>query len=260
MITSVQNGMIKDIVALKSAKGRKKQQRFFVEGIKTLEELDDSWQVPYVLQSEDNEDELSREFKEAHSEYQHTMVSAQVFKHISDTVTPQGILAVVEQKQYSYMDLVEEENPFFILLEKVQDPGNIGTIIRTADAAGATGVLISEDSADIYNPKIVRATMGSLFHLPVVQKVKLEQVIETLKDKGIGVYAAHLKGSEYPYAMDFSKGTALLIGNEGKGLTEDMANLASHYVKLPMLGQAESLNAAVAASILSYEVVRQRLK
>lgn len=260
MITSLQNNYIKQIASLKSAKGRKKTGLFIVEGIKAIREIGSKWQLDSLIYTENSEAIVEEELHDFHPVSKRLLVADKVFEYLTDTVTPQGILAVVHQKVWDIKETLHNEAPFLILLDQLQDPGNLGTIIRTADAAGADGVILSSNSVDVYNPKIVRATMGSLFHLPVISKVDIKETIEALQQHHIGVYAAHLKGASYPYEVDFNKGTAILIGNEGKGLDNEIADLADQYIKLPMLGSAESLNAAVAASILTYEVVRQRLK
>ncbi|WP_105618262.1 TrmH family RNA methyltransferase [Vallitalea okinawensis] len=260
MITSLQNNYIKQVASLKSAKGRKKTGLFIVEGIKAIREIDTSWQLDSLIYTENCDGMVKEELQDFHSKSKRILVGDKVFEYLTDTVTPQGILAVVHQKEWDVKDTLNNQSPFLILLDQLQDPGNLGTIIRTADAAGADGVILSSNSVDVYNPKIVRATMGSLFHLPVISKVDIKKTIETLQQYEIGVYAAHLKGASYPYEVDFKKGTAILIGNEGKGLDNEIADLSNQYIKLPMPGSAESLNAAVAASILTYEVVRQRLK
>lgn len=259
MITSLQNPTVKQIIRLKTSKGRKKTNQFIVEGLKSISELDENWQVDYLIYTEDGEEQVHKELAGFHPEREDMLVSEQVFKAMTDTVTPQGYLAVVQQRYWELHDIIHMDKPFFVLLDQLQDPGNIGTIIRTADAAGADAVILAHGSADIYNPKIVRSTMGSLFHLPVINKVDMSETIQNLKDKEIGVYAAHLKGATYPYELDLTGGVALLIGNEGNGLSQEIADKATNYVKVPMLGKAESLNAAIAASILAYEVVRQRI-
>lgn len=258
MITSLQNSYVKTVASLSTAKGRKKSGMFIVEGLKSIMELGEEWTIDGILYTEDVEKATDLTPYKTRAK-KDLLVDEKVMKHLSDTMTPQGIMAVVENKTWQLGSLLTKEHPFLILLEEVQDPGNLGTIIRTADAAGADGVILSKGCADLYNPKVIRSTMGSLFHLPVVVKQDLADIIPTLQGEGVKVYAAHLEGATYPYSLDFKEGTALLIGNEGSGLTKEIADLAHAYVKLPMEGRAESLNASVAASILAYEVLRQRL-
>ena len=146
----------------------------------------------------------------------------------------------------------------FAYLERLQDPGNLGTIIRAGEGAGLTGVIMSGDTADIYNPKVIRSTMGSIFRVPFVYVEDLGNTIEKVKATGIKVYAAHLQGEHSYDREDYTHSSAFLIGNEANGLTQDVARHATHYIQIPMLGQLESLNAAVASSILMYELARQR--
>ena len=187
-------------------------------------------------------------------------VSDEVFKKISDTKAPQGILCVMKQYAYSFEKLLEKENPVFVLLEDIQDPGNLGTILRTGEGAGIDGVIMTKDTVDIYNPKTIRATMGSIYRMPFLYVDSLSDAIKKIQEKGIAVYAAHLQGENYYDSFDFTKGTAFLIGNEGNGLKKETADMADSYLKIPMEGKVESLNAAIATSLLMYETYRQRRK
>ena len=161
--------------------------------------------------------------------------------------------------KYSLEDLLEQEKPLFLVLENLQDPGNLGTILRTGEGAGINGVIMSHDTVDIYNPKVTRSTMGSIFRVPFVYVDDLLEVAETMKQKNIITYAAHLNGTDYT-KEDYQKGPAFFIGNEGNGLTDATAGQADCLIRIPMKGQLESLNAGVAAAILMYEASRQRRK
>lgn len=185
-------------------------------------------------------------------------VSGEVFAKMSDTRTPQGVLCVVRRPCYSLELLLRTETPLLMVLEDLQDPGNLGTIIRTAEAAGITGVIMSAGTVDLFNPKTIRATMGSVFRVPFLCVDDLPQIVEKLHQGGISVYAAHLKGKLYYDDVSFLGPTAFLVGNEGNGLAEGTASLADQYLKIPMEGRIESLNAAVAASLFMYEAHRQR--
>ena len=205
------------------------------------------------------------------------VVSDKVFDSISDTGTPQGILALVRQKVNDLSNVLSEknekdsldsnsadnglnvsDNAFILIIEKLQDPGNLGTIIRTAEGAGVTGIIISSDSVDIYNPKVVRSTMGSLFRVPIYVSDDLIKDIECLKENKVTVYGAHLKG-ENIYDKDFKRACAFLIGNEGNGLSEEVSRTAEELIKIPMKGNVESLNAATSTAVIAYEVLRQRM-
>lgn len=190
------------------------------------------------------------------------VVMDSVFLKITDTMTPQGILCVMNQFAYTLEDLLISGNPTLMVLEDLQDPGNLGTIMRTGEGAGVDGVIMSKGCVDIYNPKTIRSTMGSLYRVPFVYTDDLSGTIRSLQKDGICFYAAHLKGARFYDEADYtaSKGVGFLIGNEGNGLKDETANLADSHIKIPMEGKVESLNAAIAASVLMYEAYRQKRK
>lgn len=256
MITATSNKRIKWLVSLsEKAKERKKEQVFLVEGTKMFEEADEEFvREVYVSESYIEKNGISEKLRRIGYE----AVSDEVFKKISDTKAPQGILCVMNQYKYTLEGLLKKENPVLVLLEDIQDPGNLGTILRTGEGAGIDGVIMTKDTVDIYNPKTIRATMGSVYRMPFLYVDSLEEVIKVLQKKGIVVYAAHLDGQEYYDSFDFTKGSAFLIGNEGNGLKKETADLADAYLKIPMEGRVESLNAAIATSLLMYETYRQR--
>ena len=181
-----------------------------------------------------------------------------VFSHVSDTKTPQGILCVVKQKKYDIEEFLNLENPHFMVLDNLQDPGNLGTIVRTAEGAGVNAIFLNKESVDIYNPKTIRSTMGSIYRMPVIYVEDLLELLQIFRERGIKSYAAHLDGKNSYDKESYQSGTAILIGNEGNGLREEVASAADVWVQIPMQGQVESLNAAIAASILMFEVYRQR--
>ena len=256
MITATSNKRIKWLVSItEKAKERRKEQAFVVEGGKMFEEADEKYiREIYVSESYIEKNGISDKLQRVGFE----TVSDEVFKKISDTKAPQGILCVMNQYKYALEDLLNKDNPVLVLLEDIQDPGNLGTILRTGEGAGIDGVIMTKDTVDIYNPKTIRATMGSIYRMPFLYVDSLQEVIGKLQEKGILVYAAHLKGNEYYDNFDFKKGTAFLIGNEGNGLKKETADLADAYLKIPMEGKVESLNAAIATSLLMYETYRQR--
>lgn len=256
MITATNNKRIKWLVSItEKAKERKKENVFVVEGGKMFEEADEAYiREVYVSESYMEKNGISEKLKKVGYE----TVSDEVFKKISDTKAPQGILCVMNQYKYTLDDLLKKENPVIVLLEDIQDPGNLGTILRTGEGAGVDGVIMTKDTVDIYNPKTIRATMGSIYRMPFLYVDSLGEVIGKMQEKNISVYAAHLKGEAYYDNFDFKKGTAFLIGNEGNGLKKETADLADSYLKIPMEGKVESLNAAIATSLLMYETYRQR--
>lgn len=263
MITATGNGRIKNLVQLKQkSKARREQNVFVVEGIKMfLEAPSEKIREVYVSESFSKMLEKGRctqaaaklrELKRVEC------VSDEVFGKAADTKTPQGILCVVEQRHYNIEEMLQNPAPLLVVLEDLQDPGNLGTIMRTGEGAGITGVILTKESADLYNPKTVRATMGSIFRVPFLYTEKLGGVIGILKERRVSVYAAHLSGKRYYDEWDYKGSAAFLIGNEANGLSEETAGQADALLKIPMQGSVESLNAGVAASILMYEAARQR--
>ena len=187
----------------------------------------------------------------------HEVVTEEQMKKLTDTVTPQGILCVVRQPSYTMEDIINHlGHRLLMILEDIQDPGNLGTIFRTAEGAGASGIIMTKGCADLFNPKVVRSTMGSIYRVPFFVTDDIEGTINSVKNAKIEVFAAHLKGEHF-YDEIAYKDAAFLIGNEGNGLKNSTAALADTYIKIPMAGKLESLNASMAAGILMYEHNRQ---
>ena len=203
-------------------------------------------------------------------------VSDRVFAKMSDTDTPQGILAVIKMQETcpdkiyagsgrSGEESDDKDHPqknryenLILFLEDIRDPGNLGTIIRSAEAAGVTGIIMSRDTVDVYNPKTVRSTMGSVYRVPFLYTDDLYAELKKAKKNGIKLYAAYLQSSIPYYEADLTMACGILIGNEAKGLTQQAAELADERIIIPMSGSVESLNAAIAASVVSFEAKRQR--
>ena len=258
MITSSSNSKVKQVIQLKKkAKARAEAGMFLVEGIKMVEEAA-SFGIEEVFVKESKEEEILKQHGNVLSTISYEVVSDKLFTEMSDTVTPQGILATVRMPQYSLKDMLGKESGHLILLQDLRDPGNLGTIIRSAEGAGATGVILSKESADIFNPKVIRSTMGSIFRVPFCYVEDFKDTVIGVKNHGISVYAAHLQGTKQYECYDYTKPCGFLIGNEAKGLTDEVSTLADTLIRIPMSGQVESLNAAIAASILMFEVARQR--
>lgn len=255
MITSTSNPQVKNLQQLlKKAKLRKEQDVFLAEGMKMFREAPKN-RIQKTYISKTLYEEQGPEFL---CGLEAEVLSDHVFAAVSDTKTPQGILCVLKQYHYTLADLLEKEAPHLLLLEDLQDPGNLGTIMRTAEGAGVDGVILNRTAVDLYNPKVIRATMGSVYRMPFLYVEELEEVLPVLKKKGVRTYAAHLKGKRCYDEEDYRTGCAFFIGNEGNGLSEELSRRADVRIRIPMHGKLESLNAAVAASILMYEVCRQR--
>lgn len=260
MITSYANKGVKEVIQLEQkAKARREQQLFIAEGIKMfLEAPKDMIKKVYISETFFGQiPAVCKEKLTTLPSYYET-VSDEVFQKMSDTKTPQGILCVMRQSHYTMESMFISSSPLLIILEDIQDPGNLGTIFRAAEGAGVTGIIMSGDTVDIYNPKTIRSTMGSVYRMPFIYAEHLDIIIEELQQKKITVHAAHLQGAKAYDTCDYTLGTAFLIGNEANGLRKETAKLADIAVKIPMAGEVESLNAAVAASVLMYEAARQR--
>lgn len=255
MITSINNPSVKNIVALQSkSKSRKEQGVFLVEGPKMVSEIPEGLLKELYVSEEFKAD---GQYKELLKNKKYELVSGKVFREISDTQTPQGILAVVCQQNYTLDMILRKKDIHLLLLEDIQDPGNLGTMLRTGEGAGVTGVIMSKGCVDLYNPKVIRSTMGAIYRVPFLYTEDFYGVITKIKEI-CKVYAAHLKAKQYYDKSNYKAPTAILIGNESRGLKEETAALADILIKIPMLGKVESLNAAVAAALLMYEVYRQR--
>ena len=260
MITSTKNDQVKAVIELKKkARARNEQGLFVVEGVRMAAELPkDQVKSIYVSETFAKNPENAAILAEYPG---YELVSDSVFAVMSDTQTPQGVLALVRQFSYGMDELLKSDRPAHLMvLENLQDPGNLGTILRAGEGAGITGLIMSRDTVDIYNPKVIRSTMGSVFRVPFFYTDDLEQTVLDLKARGIRVFAAHLAGKNNYEQEDYTGNTAFLIGNEGNGLTEKLSNMADTWVKIPMAGKVESLNAAIAASILMFETATMALK
>lgn len=243
-ITSLKNPKVAAWKALKDRKGRRESGCFLVEGRKMVEEaLKSAFDVETVLVQEGMElpDGLTMPVYE---------LPAHVLAAVCDTKTPQGIAAVVRMKEQSAL------GKHIVVLDGVQDPGNVGTIIRTADAAGLDGVLLSNQCADVFSPKVLRATMGSIFRMNLRTTDDLPGELTKLREKGYSILSSQLDGTPFYEREKVAEQFALIIGNEGNGVSEQVQQTATHRVRLPMRGGAESLNAAIAAAIMMYELMR----
>ena len=281
MITSAANKGIKNVMLLLSkAKERRKQKAFVAEGIKMFleapvsrisqvyiseqlaEELETaaSFAVKPAASLEKERNALSEKLfsLEQSGQARAEVVKTDIFNKMCDTKTPQGILCVVRMPEYHLEEMLKADRGLYLILEDIQDPGNLGTMIRTGEGAGLSAVIMSSHTVDVFNPKTIRATMGSIYRMPFIYVEDLADAIEAVKAAGIKTYAAHLEGSVAYDKENYCKAAAFLIGNEGNGLSRETADLADQYVRIPMLGKVESLNAAIAAALFLYEAARQR--
>lgn len=258
MITSNQNPLIKEVQLLqKKKKERSNQKAFIVEGLRAVDEIPVTWEIHKYVVAKSFALEAQKAIKNKQVPVIH--VADSVFASMSDTKTPQGIMAVVSQGDDQIDQIIGKEDGFFVIADQVQDPGNLGTLIRTAHASGANGVFLSKGCVDLYKPKTIRATMGSVFHIPIVVDVEMEALITALTGANTTIYATALENSKMVYDYDYTKKTAIIIGNEANGISEVTKNRVANFIKIPMPGGAESLNASIAAGVCMFEVVRQRM-
>lgn len=260
MISSVNNDKIKHVTRLvKSSALRREEGLFVVEGERICKEIP----IERFVEGFVSEDYLARGGYEASDGYilngcEYTVVSNQVYKKISDTISGQGILGIVRQ------DLVNPDNYLedmkgsvrLLLLENIQDPGNLGTMIRTAEAAGIDAIITDRSTVDVYNPKVIRSTMGGIFRMKVIYSDDFEAFLKKARSRGIRLFGAILDGSTDYRKCDYKGSIGILIGNEGNGLSASVREMVDVKISIPMEGKVESLNAAVAAALIMYEAIR----
>lgn len=261
-VASLQNPLIKYIRKLAHRKYREKEQKFLVEGsLMVAEALRFNWPLELLVCT--GEWGASAAGKKALElaggvNLKCLAVEKKVFDAIAAAETPQGVLAVACRREEDFAGLLKKKPSLLLLVDAIQDPGNLGAMIRSADAAGADGVLLTRGTVDLYNPKTLRATMGSVFHLPVLTASGVDGLLEELAEAGLQLVAGDPGAKRILAGCDFTRPTVLAVGNEARGCSEKILRRADRIVRIPMPGRAESLNAAMAAAIMLYEVIRQR--
>jgi TrmH family RNA methyltransferase len=254
-ITSKDNQLYKLCVRLASRKYRDSYGQFLVEGEKVIRDAVKAGQTIVTVLAEDG-----YPLDESKFPCPCVLVEKKLFSQLAQTTTTQGIIAIVEKEKMNREEFcrrIGEKSGNVILLDRLQDPGNIGTIIRTADAAGYSGVMTIKGTADLYAPKIVRATAGSLFRMPVYAADSPQEAVSLLEEAGKTILATGFQTDLYYYDVDMKRDIGLIIGNEGNGISDELMQQAHKIIKIPMDGEIDSLNAAVAAGILMYEAVRK---
>lgn len=258
VITSVKNPLVSRMkMLIKSAEERKKEKLFVAEGKRLVCDIIKSGYVPDQLYV--SEKFLKKESLDNIEEVEATrvtLVSENVLQAMSDTKTPQGVVACFRIPNYAPKDLFNE-NPFLLILEEIRDPGNLGTMFRTFEAAGGTGIITVGPTVDIYSPKCVRSTMGSIVRMPVVHCETVNDLKDILKDTKINIFATAMNGDDYT-KKDYCEPVGIIIGNEARGLSKEAMGIATDTVTIPMEGKVESLNAAISVAILAFEAKRQR--
>ena len=258
IISSKDNEIVKNVRKLKEKKYRDLENAYIVEGIKMVREaIEEKAVIRQIIICDDCEktDSIPKELMYEIAKYDCLYVTSKIFKYISEVQTPQGVLAVVEKNNRD--EDINYNEDIIVALDDIQDPGNLGTILRTVDSVGLTQTLVSKGTADPYNPKVVRSSMGAIYRVKVIE---CEDLLETLKEEKrnkFKILVSSLKESNSIYNVKYNK-KVLVIGNEANGVEEKIMNIADEKIKIPMLGKTESLNAAVATGIILYEYVRQK--
>ena len=260
VISSKDNEFIKHIKKLKDKKYRDMNKEFVIEGIKLIREaIEEKAEIKQIIICDNclDSDIIPKELMYEIAKYECVYVTESIFKVISDVNTPQGILAIIGRNageaQIDYMQDI------IVALDDIQDPGNLGTILRTVDSIGLNQILVSKGTADSYNPKVVRSTMGAIFRVKIIECEDLENTLKEVKKHKFKLVVTSLQTEKSLYDINFDK-KLIVIGNEANGVEQKIQDLADEKIKIPMLGKTESLNASVATGIVLYEYVRQKIK
>lgn len=256
-ISSINNPQIKHIISLQTkTKFRNKQGSFVIEGEKLFQEAMEDGIIEKVYISESFADNSNNLIDFKYNKFIYEIIKDKIYKDISDTVTPQGILAIVKQPEYtidSILDNANNDKLSILLLEDIRDPGNLGTIIRTAEGAGISGIIMNKSCVDLFNPKVIRSTMGSIFRVPIIITNDLEETVLVLKKNRVHIYATRLEAKDYYGEINNYDRAGIIIGNESKGISESLSSVADSWIRIPMAGKVESLNAAIASALIMYE-------
>ena len=258
VITSKDNETIKHIKKLKEKKYRDEYNEFIIEGAKMIEEaIQENANIKSVIICDDckNQCAIPNELMYEIAKRKCIYVDEKIFGTITDVINPQGIMAIVE-KNNDKEQKIDYSQDVFLVLDNIQDPGNMGTILRTADSLNVNQIIVSKGSADIYNLKVVRSTMGAIFRVKVIESDDLTKILREMKKNHVNICATDLQTDKSIYDIDYHK-TAIVIGNEANGVSQKILDLADTKIKIPMIGKTESLNAAVATSIIMYEAYRK---
>ena len=257
-ISSKENELIKHIKKLKDKKERDSSNEYVIEGIKLIQEaIQENVNIKQIIVCDDCDktESIPKDLMYEIAKYDCIYVTKKIFKYISEVQEPQGILAIIDKNNSdSEIDYTQD---IIVALDDVQDPGNLGTILRTVDSIGLTQILVSKGTADSYNPKVVRSTMGAIFRIKIIESEDLEKTLREIKKHKFKVVVTSLQTENSIYEINYNK-KVIVIGNEAKGVEKNIQELADEKIKIPMLGKTESLNASVATGIVLYEYVRQK--
>lgn len=259
-ITSKENEFIKHIKKLKDKKNRDISNEYVIEGIKLVAEaIQEKVAIKQIILCDDCEknEAIPKELMYEIAKYECIYVTEKIFKYISEVQTPQGILAIIEKNNQD--SKINYEQDIIVALDDVQDPGNLGTILRTVDSVGLTQILVSKGTADAYNPKVVRSTMGAIFRVKIIECDDLKKTLKEIKRHKFKIVVSSLQTENTIYDINYNK-KLIVVGNEANGVEEEIKMIADEKIKIPMLGKTESLNASVATGVILYEYVRQKRK
>ncbi|MBO5349558.1 MAG: RNA methyltransferase [Clostridia bacterium] len=259
VITSKDNELIKNIKKLKEKKYRDAYNKYIIEGVKLIEEaILENADIEHIIICEDcmNDNCIDKKLMYEIAKQNCIYVNSKVFNLITDVSNPQGILAVVKRPEKSQKINYDED--VIIVLDGIQDPGNLGTILRTVDSANLKQIVISKETADVFNSKVVRSTMGAIFRVNVIKSEDLVHDLIEMQQNGFKIVVTSLDTNDSVYDIKYMK-KVIAIGNEANGVSKEVQDIADNKVKIPMLGKTESLNASVAAGIMIYEYIREKL-
>ena len=257
-ITSKENEFIKHIKKLKDKKYRDISNEYMIEGIKLVAEaIQEKAPIKQIILCDDCENNqiIPKDLRYEIAKYECIYVTQKIFKYLSEVQTPQGILAIIE-KNNSDID-IDYTQEIIVALDDIQDPGNLGTILRTVDSIGLSQILVSKETADAYNPKVVRSTMGAIFRVKIIECEDLKKTLKEIKKHKFKIVVSALQTENTIYDIEYHK-KVIIIGNEANGVEKEIQDLADEKIKIPMPGKSESLNASVATGIILYEYVRQK--
>ena len=268
IISSKENELVKHIKKLKDKKYRDLYNEFLVEGIKLVQEaVYENARIRKIIVCEDCErtESIPQDLKYEIAKNDCIYVTRNIFKSISEVQEPQGILAIVEKADIKNASTVNDisnidfDQEVIVALDNVQDPGNLGTILRTVDSCGLNQVIVSRGTVDCYNPKVIRSTMGAIFRVKIIITDNLKEILQEIKKHKFKIVVSSLQAKQKIYDINYNK-KVIVIGNEANGVERDIQNIADEKIKIPMIGKTESLNASVATGVILYEYVRQKLK
>ena len=260
VISSKDNDFIKHVKKLKDKKYRDINQEFVIEGIKLIREaIEENADIKQIIICDNclNSDVIPKELMYEIAKYECVYVTEKIFRTITDVNTPQGLLAIIGRN--STENEINYNQDIIVALDDIQDPGNLGTILRTVDSIGLNQILVSKGTADCYNPKVVRSTMGAIFRVKIIECDNLTKTLQEVRNHQYKVIVTSLQTENSVYDIKYNK-KVVVMGNEANGVSAEIQNLADEKIKIPMLGKTESLNASVATGIVLYEYVRQKIK